>query len=271
MFLLLDPRAEGTEEGRHPLPHPRKLDQCRISRLSTFIPDVHLPSVGGYLPLPSRMSGSPGLRAPPPLPPPSTILDSPRFSPVLRSNLTLYCCSLRTSSPSIPPGAGRRDPDPGEHCSLRGSPPRAGPRLRGGGSAPRAARGLARAPPEPLCGTTTRGLGGEEGLAQLEGCNGRGEGLAWPPPPAQAPSPPALPASLTFALRSRATQTATRCSAAPQHQLREEGAVAGGGAGWRRSRGWGGGLGGGTREVGPTAWGVGKGVALFLRAPHPTQ
>lgn len=59
--------------------------------------------------------------------PPSTILDSPRFSPLIRSNLSIYCCVSRTSSPSIPPDARRHDPDPGEHCSPRGSLPRLGP------------------------------------------------------------------------------------------------------------------------------------------------
>lgn len=53
--------------------------------------------------------------------------------------------------------------------------------------------------------------------------------MAWPPPPAQALPLPALHACLTFAHRSPAMQTAMRGSAAPQHQLREEGAAAGGG------------------------------------------
>lgn len=55
---------------------------------------------------------------------------------------------------------------------------------------------------------------------------------AWPglSLPAQAPPPPAFPASLTFALGSPAIERAPRGSAAPQHQLREEGAAAGGGA-----------------------------------------
>lgn len=98
-------------------------------------------------------------------------------------------------------------------------------------------------------------------------------GNAWPGlrPPAQAPPPPALPASLTFALGSPAIETATRCSAAPQHQLREEGAAAGGGAGVEAEPGVGRGLEGGAREAGPTGWGAGKGAALFFRAPHPTQ
>lgn len=64
---------------------------------------------GRYLPLPNGMVVSPGLRAPPPclLPPPSP----PVSSPFLGSNLNLYCCSSRTSSP-IPPDIRRRDPDP---------------------------------------------------------------------------------------------------------------------------------------------------------------
>lgn len=67
-------------------------------------------------------------------------------------------------------------------------------------------------------------------------------GKASCPPPARPRPRRCRPHSLplTFALGSRAIETAMRCSAAPQHQLREEGAAAGGGAG-----GGGGGAGGG--------------------------
>ena len=207
---------------------------------------------------------SPGLRAPPPLPSPSFILDSSRFSPLLRSNLSLSCCSSRTSSPSIPPDARRRDPDPGEHCSPRGPPPHSRSRLCGGRSATSAARGLARAPLELLCGT--RGLGGEKGLAEPGRFNRRREGLAWPPPPGAGPT------------AARTPLLSHLCSQIPGHadgdaRLRGPTAPAAGGRGrgrrrgwWRRSRGWSRGLEGGAREAGPAGKGAGKG-ALCFRIP----
>lgn len=72
-------------------------------------------------------------------------------------------------------------------------------------------------------------------------------GKAWPGP--RPPQPKHLhrphPLTLTFALGSRAIETATHSSAAPERQLQDEGAAVRRGAGRRRSRGWGGDLEGG--------------------------
>lgn len=93
----------------------------------------------------------------------------------------------------------------------------------------------------------------------LGGWNGRGQGFARPRPPALPP--PALPASLTFALGSGAIETATCGSAAPQHQLREEGAAAG-------ARRGGGGAGGGAGAGGGPEAGVGKGASFAPPTTH---
>lgn len=223
---------------------PPKQDQCRISGLLTFIPDVHLLSAGGISLCPvGRWSLG---REPIPLyllPPPSAL----RCNPFLRSNLSLYCCRSRTSSPSIPPDIRRRDPDLEEHCSARGPPPRSGPRLRCGGSAPSAARGLARAPSSLYAGPGD--LAVRQAWPSLEGWNGRGEGLASALRPRHHRRPLSLPLS---PLRSDpgAIETATRCSAALKHQLREEGAAAGGGAGVEAEPGVGRGPGRRDREAG---------------------
>lgn len=150
---------------------------------------------------------------------------------------------------------------PGTVFVTRGSF-RSGPRLRGGGSASSAARGLACAPLEPLCGTG--GLSNEKGLAQLGGWNGHVEGLAWSLPPWRGchRCPHSLP--LTFALGSLAIETATRSSAAPKAPAARRG----------RGRRWGGveagpevgrGLGRRDQEAGATGWGGRKGTVLISR------
>lgn len=244
--------------------HPQKQDPCRISGLLTFIPDVHLLSAGGISLCPVGWWSLD--REPIPLyllPPPSAL----RCNPFLRSNLSLYCCRSRTSSPSIPPDIRRRDPDLEEHCSARGPPPRSGPRLRCGRSAPSAARRPGPRPFEPLCGTG--GLSGETGLAQLGGLEWtwRRPGLR---PPTQAPPPPALSAALTFAFGSRGHRDGDALLRGPK-------APAAGGRGRGRRRGGGGGGAGGGAGAwkagqggGPTGWGALKVAALFSRPPPYT-
>lgn len=103
----------------------------------------------------------------------------------------------------------------------------------------------------------------------VEGWNGRGEGLALPPSPGTTTAR-TLPLS---PLRSDpgAIETATRCSTALKHQLREEGAAAGGGAGVEAEPGVGRGPGRRDGEAGPAGWGAVKGAALLFGAPHPIQ
>lgn len=93
------------------------------------------------------------------------------------------------------------------------------------------------------------------------------------PGPAPSPQPrhQRRPHSrLLSPLRSdlQAIETAARCSAAPKHQLQEEGAAARGGAGWRRSRGWGGGLEGGTRRRARQAEVLGSALLSSLVRPY---
>lgn len=84
--------------------------------------------------------------------------------------------------------------------------------------------------------------------------------------PGRGPRPchrPHSPASLTFALGSEAIETATCGSAAPRHQLREEGAAAG-------ERRGGGGAGGGAGAGGGPQAGAGKGARPPSRPPPRT-
>ena len=130
-----------------------------------------------------------------------------------------------------------------------------------------AVAGLRPAPPEAWPAPLLSFYAGPGDLAvrkawpSLEGLTDVEKAWPGPRPPAQALPLPALHACLTFASRSPAMQTAMRGSAAPQHQLREEGAVAGGGAG-----GGGAGGGAGAWKAGPGRRGAGKG-ALCFRAP----
>lgn len=179
----------------------------------------------------------------------------PEFSPFLGSNLSLCCCSSRTSSP-VPPDIRRRDPDPEDAVrqaapALRGSPT---PRSqvcaqRGWRPGPRPSPGFLRA----------GGPGGEKGLAQPGGRDGCGEGLAWPlPARALAPPPPALPASLTFCARIPGHRDSDAQLRGPKHQLQDQGAaVRRGRGGAGRSR-VGGALGGGAAR---------EGAGQVLRSP----
>lgn len=101
---------------------------------------------------------------------------------------------------------------------------------------------------------------------KLGGWSEHGQGFARQRPP--VPLPPALPASLTFALGSGAIETATCGSAAPQLQLQEEGAAA------EARRGGGGAGGGAGAGGGPEARGLGglrRERAPALCAPPTTH
>lgn len=115
------------------------------------------------------------------------------------------------------------------------------------GLRPARPEGLARAPSSLYAGPGD--LAVRQAWPSLEGWNGRGEGLASVLRPRHHRRPLSLPLS---PLRSDpgAIETATRCSAALKHQLREEGAAAGGGAGVEAEPGVGRGPGRRDREAG---------------------